>query len=43
MTTWRCPQCGYERDGRCKPKKCPTCDQQVPFEKAGKQETKEKK
>ena len=33
MATWKCPDCGYERDSRCKPKKCPDCDKQVTFEK----------
>ncbi len=33
MATWVCPECGYERDARCKPKKCPTCDKQVQFTK----------
>ncbi|WP_053549760.1 RCKP-type rubredoxin-like domain-containing protein [Desulfuromonas soudanensis] len=25
MATWTCEACGYEKEGRCKPKKCPTC------------------
>lgn len=33
MAVYKCPQCGFEREARCKPKKCPTCDQQVTFEK----------
>jgi rubrerythrin len=33
MAIWKCPDCGYERDTRCKPKKCPTCDKQVTFAK----------
>jgi ABC-type ATPase with predicted acetyltransferase domain len=42
MAVWRCPQCAQEREARCKPKKCPTCDQQVVFEKK-EQDPKEKK
>ncbi|EEG76905.1 RCKP-type rubredoxin-like domain-containing protein [Dethiobacter alkaliphilus] len=33
MAVWQCPKCGLEREGRCKPKKCTTCDEQVAFEK----------
>lgn len=33
MAVWQCPKCGLEREARCKPKKCPTCDEQVAFEK----------
>ncbi|MDO9536221.1 MAG: rubredoxin [Bacillota bacterium] len=33
MPTWRCPVCGFERDGRCKPRKCPNCDDNRDFEK----------
>ncbi len=33
MAVWKCPECGYERDSRCKPKKCPDCDKQVTFAK----------
>jgi rubrerythrin len=25
MALWSCEKCGYEKEGRCKPKKCPTC------------------
>ncbi len=25
MAVWVCPKCGAEREGRCKPKKCPNC------------------
>jgi rubrerythrin len=25
MATWKCTSCGYEKEGRCKPKKCPQC------------------
>lgn len=33
MAVWTCPDCGNEREGRCKPKKCPTCDKPVEFKK----------
>ncbi len=33
MALWQCPQCGQEREARCKPKKCASCDKQVVFEK----------
>lgn len=25
MATWKCKDCGYEKESRCKPKKCPEC------------------
>jgi rubrerythrin len=33
MADWVCKKCGYVRDSRCKPKKCPNCDSQGSFEK----------
>lgn len=33
MATWTCPDCNNEREARCKPKKCPTCDKQVEYAK----------
>jgi rubrerythrin len=33
MATWVCPDCGYEKEGRCKPKTCPECDKSVEFTK----------
>jgi rubrerythrin len=33
MAEWKCPDCGFSKDSRCKPKKCPTCDKPVAFEK----------
>ena len=33
MAVWQCPKCGLEKEGRCKPKKCPTCEEQVTFAK----------
>lgn len=26
MAVWVCTRCGYEKEGRCKPRKCPECD-----------------
>lgn len=34
MATWKCKECGFTKDGRCKPKKCPECEKVVEFEKA---------
>ncbi|MEK6540315.1 MAG: RCKP-type rubredoxin-like domain-containing protein, partial [Deltaproteobacteria bacterium] len=25
MAAWICKKCGYTKEGRCKPKKCPKC------------------
>lgn len=25
MAIWKCSQCGEEKEGRCRPKKCPKC------------------
>ncbi|WP_432822793.1 RCKP-type rubredoxin-like domain-containing protein [Trichloromonas sp.] len=33
MALWNCEKCGYEKEGRCKPKKCPTCNEQTTFVK----------
>ena len=33
MAIWNCEDCGYEKEGRCKPKKCPECDEQTVFVK----------
>ncbi len=33
VAIWRCPQCGFEKEGRCKPRKCPHCDDKRDFEK----------
>lgn len=35
MATWKCKSCGYTKEGRCKPQKCPQCRQEKGnFEKA---------
>ncbi|HHU69055.1 MAG TPA: rubredoxin [Thermoanaerobacterales bacterium] len=36
MAVYKCKQCGYEKESRCKPKKCPECDAKNNFEKADK-------
>ncbi len=33
MAIWRCEQCGFEKEGRCKPKKCPNCNAPTNFVK----------
>ncbi|MGI6630947.1 MAG: RCKP-type rubredoxin-like domain-containing protein [Bacillota bacterium] len=33
MAVWKCEKCGYEKEGRCKPKKCPSCEGQGTFVK----------
>jgi rubrerythrin len=33
MADWVCKKCGFVRDSRCKPKKCPNCEAQNAFEK----------
>lgn len=31
---WKCGTCGYERDAKCKPQKCPQCQAKGSFNKA---------
>lgn len=33
MAVWNCSKCGYEKESRCKPKKCPTCAEAETFVK----------
>lgn len=33
MATWKCSTCGFSKDGRCKPQKCPQCDSKGTLEK----------
>ncbi|MHB8171556.1 MAG: RCKP-type rubredoxin-like domain-containing protein [Thermincolia bacterium] len=33
MAVFKCSTCGYEKEGRCKPKKCPQCEAPNSFEK----------
>ncbi|MEW6243025.1 MAG: RCKP-type rubredoxin-like domain-containing protein [Bacillota bacterium] len=35
MAVFICTNCGFEKDTRCKPKKCPQCGQDGTFEKKG--------
>ena len=27
MAVWKCAKCGNEKEGRCKPRKCPQCNE----------------
>lgn len=33
MANWKCSACGYTKEGRCKPQKCPQCQEKGKFEK----------
>ena len=33
MATWKCGTCGFTKEGRCKPQKCPQCQEKGNFEK----------
>ena len=33
MATFKCTKCGFEKEGRCKPQKCPNCGESKCFEK----------
>ncbi|OHB26076.1 MAG: rubredoxin [Desulfuromonadaceae bacterium GWC2_58_13] len=33
MALWNCENCGHEKEGRCKPKKCPACNEPTNFVK----------
>ena len=33
MAVFRCSSCGFEKDARCKPKKCPQCEAKDSFTK----------
>ncbi|HHY47935.1 MAG TPA: rubredoxin [Firmicutes bacterium] len=33
MAVWKCSSCGYEKDSRCKPQKCPQCQAKGTFQK----------
>ncbi|WP_373878625.1 RCKP-type rubredoxin-like domain-containing protein [Neomoorella thermoacetica] len=33
MAVWQCTQCGYEKEARCKPRKCPECSAKDSFTK----------
>ncbi len=34
MATFKCANCGFEKEVRCKPQKCPQCGEKKTFEKA---------
>ncbi len=40
MAFWICKECGQEREARCKPKKCPNCEENREFEKKEEKEDK---
>lgn len=33
VAVWQCSRCGFEKDARCKPKKCPECGEKDTFGK----------
>ncbi len=33
MAVWQCSACGAEKEGRCKPRKCPQCGASDTFQK----------
>jgi len=33
MAQFQCSKCGCEKEGRCKPQKCPECGEKKSFEK----------
>ncbi|MGI6486548.1 MAG: RCKP-type rubredoxin-like domain-containing protein [Tepidanaerobacteraceae bacterium] len=33
MAVFKCGVCGYEKESRCKPRKCPECESKATFEK----------
>ncbi len=33
MAKFKCGECGFEKEGRCKPRKCPECSSEGKFEK----------
>ena len=33
MAIFKCTKCGHEKEGRCKPQKCPHCEGKKTFEK----------
>lgn len=35
MAVWKCSTCGHEKEGRCKPQKCPECSNKGTFTKQG--------
>jgi rubrerythrin len=37
MASFKCSKCGFEKEGKCKPQKCPNCGEKKTFEKSEKQ------
>ena len=33
MAKFKCGNCGFEKESRCKPRKCPKCGESKTFEK----------
>ncbi|MRR58364.1 MAG: rubredoxin [Deltaproteobacteria bacterium] len=33
MAVWKCKNCGFSKEGRCKPQKCPQCQEKGTFQK----------
>jgi len=33
MAVWNCTKCNFEKESRCKPKKCPVCAEAESFVK----------
>ncbi len=33
MALYKCSACGFEKEGRCKPRKCPECEARDTFTK----------
>lgn len=33
MAVFKCENCGYEKEARCKPQKCPNCGGKKTFQK----------
>ncbi|QJA06355.1 rubredoxin [Thermosulfurimonas marina] len=35
MALWKCDKCGFSKESRCKPRKCPECGESGTFVKEG--------
>ncbi|WP_297055658.1 RCKP-type rubredoxin-like domain-containing protein [Thermosulfurimonas sp.] len=35
MAVWKCEKCGFSKESRCKPRKCPECGESGTFVKEG--------
>jgi len=36
MASFKCSNCGFEKEGKCKPQKCPNCGEKKTFAKSEK-------